>query len=633
MKTFILKISLTIIIGYFFYENVLTQLSIEKIIKELKSVELNLISYFFCLSIVNALLLSLRTQLILNHLGFNPSYINVFFVSFTRNFFSDLLPAKLGTLIYIFLIPKFLLADFKTAISAFVNLTFLDLFAVGFIILIFAFFLAVVTGYEINSFLYVLALILILISAIFCVHLGKIVKSLLRVLKIKPGSKLLDLIDFYGRLSEQKILIKLTFLAILQRFVKYFSYWILFLSIVNLYGITSAKAHFLNTVFGFITAELFVSLPVFTIGGIGSFHTGWTLAFNLLGFDKSLAVSTAVTHHLITQSWGALQGILGVICLVFLSNYFNQRQVLAKAPFFSIIFISFFVIFFVTFKIFAEQREISTNSKNLKIVCSDCNYLFDGIIENQTTGIYKIEYGNIVKVYDSQEWFEQNPVYDKFLDRIIFTQTRSLSRYAPGRIVQMKNGELKVLVENGVFGTPTSEGSIIFERDRKSILLLSDEGEKVLFPLVDIPGLEISKPRISENGKYLAFIANQPKKWHVWVYDLFKKEVISKFPGCEPWFETDDQIVYIHVTGGKRYIKRFLISDKTSQNLIDPFDGYLSFYFPITNNKKLAFSASKDSSAGLERGKFDLYEYEFESKQIRPVLKSNTLIRWAYPTN
>ncbi|MCS6893423.1 MAG: flippase-like domain-containing protein, partial [Deltaproteobacteria bacterium] len=262
-----LKICITILVFYFFLLEVLSISNFEVIEKELKSVNQRFLTLFLILSLTNALLFAVRTQLILNHYNYYPSLLSVYFVTMTRNFFSDLLPAKLGTLVYIYLLPRFLGTNYKLATSAFFHLTFLDIFAVGVLVLVLGGFASLTSKLNLTIYVYLAAVALLLTSILLIRVLPKFLKFALDKYSFRAHPNLQETLNLFENLNSSGIFTKLIGLALAQRFVKYFSYWILFLALVDIYGISSDSNPFFKAAFAFITAETFVSMPIFTIGG------------------------------------------------------------------------------------------------------------------------------------------------------------------------------------------------------------------------------------------------------------------------------------------------------------------------------------------------------------------------------
>ncbi|MCS6894499.1 MAG: hypothetical protein NZO16_08055, partial [Deltaproteobacteria bacterium] len=366
---------------------------------------------------------------------------------------------------------------------------------------------------------------------------------------------------------------------------------------------------------------------------IGAFQTGWLLGFSILGLDREIAVSTSISHHVLTQAWGVIQGVFGVLLLLTLSGFFNKIKILTKAPFYPVQILALLIVSSFWILVSESRGGMAVNIKNsLTEICNHCVLYFDGKIKNNTTGIYSLTNGQIKEVYDTKEWFEQFPYFDQRGDRLLFSQTKSLSRFAKGRILELKNGQVNVLIENGLFPSLTRDGSIVYERDRKEVLLFKDGKETKIFPLNEESEkhIELSKPRISPSGKLLAITVNKPSKWHIWVVDLTSNKVIANFRGCEPWFWTDEKIVYIRILDGKRNINIFDLNKRKETSLITPFENYVTFYFPHAVDSLLFFGASEDKNAGAERGVFDLFVYDQNQKKLLKLVESTTLIKWPF---
>lgn len=625
-----LKILISVVVFYYFLVNVLRFADFNSIAREIKSVNLSLLVNFFILSLTNALISATRTVVMLDYLGFKPSFLTSYFVTLTRNLFADLLPAKLGTLVYVWLIKRFLDVDYRSAVSAFAHVTVLDVIAVGFLVLIVGGLAGLVADQALGLWLFLIAVAIVVVGVLCVNYAPKILLKPLRSRSSALAAFIRDTLSAFVSLNEKGIFGKLLLLAVIQRFVKYFSYWILFLALVDLYGIDQSSAPFLRVVFAFITAEMFVSLPMFTVAGVGAFQTGWNLAFNILGFSQEIAVSTSFSHHVITQLWALVLGSTSIAVLFLFSGIFRGRFLFVPIKTVCTLAACLIIVNILALKLEGQALNV-TVTNSLRSVCSKCELYFDGIVENQTTGIYVLRDKTVEKVIDDPKKFEQFPFYDFRNNRVIYTETESLRRDAQGRIKAVSGPEITVLVERGLFASVVSDNRVIFERDRARIFQLKDGSESLIFPK-DGSRYELSKVRVSPNGRLIAFAVDRPSRWHVWVYDMETNNVISRFKGCEPWFDSDKSVVYIKIEGEKRTIRRYNFVNETETVLVEPFDEYVTFYFPSVKNNILLFSASRQHDANLERGQFDLFALKLDSKDAKPIklISSNSLIRWPF---
>ena len=93
--------------------------SLAEVVDLLRGISFRWIVLFLLLSFSMSLFRAWRSQLVLNASGYHPNTIALFLIILVRNFFSDLLPARLGTLIYIYLVQTRLGIAFGPAASSF----------------------------------------------------------------------------------------------------------------------------------------------------------------------------------------------------------------------------------------------------------------------------------------------------------------------------------------------------------------------------------------------------------------------------------------------------------------------------------------------------------------------------------
>jgi len=109
--------SLGVTIGIFSY--LLTQVSLRDAVRVILDANHSAVMMFLILSFTMSFFRMLRYQLVLELSGYSPGSIAMFLVVLVRNFFADLLPARLGTVIYIYLVNSRLGVPFGAATASF----------------------------------------------------------------------------------------------------------------------------------------------------------------------------------------------------------------------------------------------------------------------------------------------------------------------------------------------------------------------------------------------------------------------------------------------------------------------------------------------------------------------------------
>jgi uncharacterized membrane protein YbhN (UPF0104 family) len=257
------------------------------------------------------------------------SWRNILLVTFIRNSLIDLLPARIGSLSFIYVLNKRLNFAFETAASAFVVAFVLDFltlspFLVGAI-------LAVGLGSELISGPTLLTISLSFFGLISLV-LWKIV-PLARVL-LAAYRRILSLaaarektlaghsldkfeltIQSLSRIRGRRMFFPVFLLSLLIRLAKYISVYLLFFSLLRSHGLSLSDLNFGVFILGISGAELTSALPVKGLAGFGTWESAWALTFRLMGFDARLAIVSGIGIHLLTNAFEYALGIGSILIL------------------------------------------------------------------------------------------------------------------------------------------------------------------------------------------------------------------------------------------------------------------------------------------------------------------------------
>lgn len=259
------------------------------------------------------------------------SWPNIFLVTFIRNLFVDLFPARLGSLSYVYVLNKSLKYPFEAASSSFVLAFVLDFLTLS-PFLVFSI-LAVGLGQTsissgvllaISASFFVLILIVFWkISPLLAFGL-KVYRRILRALNLEDKKwartsveKILLTIEELDRIKLRKIGWPLFILSLGIRLAKYVSLYFLLYALLRSHGFSFENLSFSKTILGITGAELTSALPVKGIGGFGTWESAWALTLTLMGFETRIAIISSGVH-LITNLFEYLLGTLSIIALVLL---------------------------------------------------------------------------------------------------------------------------------------------------------------------------------------------------------------------------------------------------------------------------------------------------------------------------
>jgi uncharacterized protein (TIRG00374 family) len=321
-----IALSICLTAGVFFFLSRFT--SIERVVSILRGVDKRGVAMFFVLSMAMSFFRTWRYGLVLNISGHSPPQGPLFLIVLVRNFLSDILPARLGTLSFVYLATSRLGIPLSSSVSSFALSFLFDIAAlvpmvaaaallVGLshldtalpLLLASALFLAVVTGGIIFS-----------LPLIFGLS-GRIAGSL-PVLKNKWKNKWRDFCaEVEGELRharEEGVFLRLFSLSLLVRLSKYGSLYVLLHAFLRPLEYGARELSPAKIFLGLVSSELAASLPVSGIAGFGVYEGTWSLVFTLLGMPAELAATTGVSHHVFTQVYGYLLGAFSLLVLLVL---------------------------------------------------------------------------------------------------------------------------------------------------------------------------------------------------------------------------------------------------------------------------------------------------------------------------
>jgi uncharacterized protein (TIRG00374 family) len=286
------------------------------------------LALFVALSLLMSVFRTWRYRLVLAVSGHRPPPFPLFLVVLVRNFLSDLLPARLGTLSYVYLATSRLGVPLSGSAASFALSFLFDILALvpmigGAVLLAGASSLQWEAG-KAAAFALALAgvalLAVLLLPPLLSLG-GKIISSL----PIPGGrwrSRGREIMEDIGRevkaAREAGIFFRLFVLSLLVRLAKYGSLGVLLSALLKGSGLQKALLPPAKVFLGLVASEVSASLPVSGIAGFGAYEGTWSAVFTLLGMPAKVAATTGISHHLFTQVYGYSLGGAALVLLLLL---------------------------------------------------------------------------------------------------------------------------------------------------------------------------------------------------------------------------------------------------------------------------------------------------------------------------
>lgn len=263
------------------------------------------------------------------------SRLDILLVTFIRNLFVDLFPARIGSLSYIYVLNRRLNFSFETAASTFVVGFIFDFITLGPFVILSVLLVGLSATQLSGAVLLISAAFFLLLNGLI---LWKII-PIARVFHNVIGSMIsrfhlqshnwahiaLDkthmTINELEGIRKRRIHLKILWLSCAIRGAKYVSLYLLLLSLLHGFGLWATDISFFKTILGITGAELTGALPIKGLAGFGTWESAWALTFNLLGIDGTgvhaadLAVLSGIGLHLITNLFEYSLGILSILWL------------------------------------------------------------------------------------------------------------------------------------------------------------------------------------------------------------------------------------------------------------------------------------------------------------------------------
>jgi uncharacterized membrane protein YbhN (UPF0104 family) len=237
----------------------------------------------------------------------------------------DLLPARLGELVYIFLMRTRLGIEWGAAAASFALAFLFDILALAPLVVVGAWFLG---ASELSAPMLAVGGVVLLLASLGILYamqplcrFGKwIIAPFIRQ-KQKWAMFLGDVADSTSEslqlAREQKLFWPLLGLSLLVRSTKYAALYVMMLALLVPRGITPSELPLAQSFMALVSGEMAASLPASGIGGFGAYEGTLAWVLGLFGFSSETAAALSISHRLVTQVYGWITGLaaLGLLML------------------------------------------------------------------------------------------------------------------------------------------------------------------------------------------------------------------------------------------------------------------------------------------------------------------------------
>jgi uncharacterized membrane protein YbhN (UPF0104 family) len=257
------------------------------------------------------------------------TWSNMLLVTFIRNSLIDLLPARIGSLSYIYVLNRRLNFPFEAATSTFVVSFVLDFLTLSPFLVVAIIAVGLGTTAVSTFTLLWLAVVFFLLVFLFLWQIRPISGALFRIferlaaalnLENRQGVKLVRekfqlTIDSLSLIEKRRIYIPIFFLSLSIRLAKYVSVYALFFGLLRSHGYSFEELSFWTFILGLSGAELTSALPIKGLAGFGTWESAWALTFRLMNFDPGLAIVSGIGVHFLTNIFEYSLGVVSILIL------------------------------------------------------------------------------------------------------------------------------------------------------------------------------------------------------------------------------------------------------------------------------------------------------------------------------
>ena len=317
-------ISIGISAGLVYY--LLSRIELRDLVETLRNVHRPSLALFVAVSLGGLAARVARYWLLLE---VRPSFRDLALVTLVRNCLVDLLPARLGSLSFVYLATTRLNVPVQDSLATFFLALVFDMVAIAPLLVI----AILVVGGAVSSAgaaLAVLSFVLLAVSVVGVVFMAPVLDLGAAFMRRCAAGNRLGRVDLWTKLSglatdtaeqvrgvrQRGVLLPVLLVSLLVRIFKFGAYYVLLQAVLIPHDMPWGTLNFFEVFLGVAGAELSATLPIHGIAGLGTYEAAWTIGFTQLGFTEELAILSGFATHLISQVYDYSLGLAAMLWIM-----------------------------------------------------------------------------------------------------------------------------------------------------------------------------------------------------------------------------------------------------------------------------------------------------------------------------
>ena len=600
-----------------------------KVFNAIRSSSLTLFVLFISTALIGIWFRAMRYRILIESTGEPreniPDMKQMFIITSVRGMVVDLLPARLGELIYVALLKKFTNTSIPAGLTSLVFAMLLDIAILVPITVVLAFIIGFPTAAPLK-----IAIVAGVVVLGFYIGIRFILPVIARYFErfSQSGNKIIaTLYSLFDQLNQAietalkaGILLKVLIITVFVRILKYMGLLILF------YGLTSASFPDLAVISQFkvlsamIASEMTAALPIPTLMSFGAWEIGGMTFLSYFGAPPQDSLLALIALHIQTQSVDYGIGVVSLFLLFLSSNTTDSSQQSGRSRTKLVLVISTLIaLFAMTFSWYwfkeksAQQMQASTLASIPEEQRPAWLQDLEGYVvwSSSRSGNHDIMIMDLsdqsIRPLTTHPHTETHPRISPDGTKVAFI--RSIKKWQSWRaqrpwniwVMDINTGKEKRIVQTGTAPTWSKDGkTIYFQRTLGEVWSYDVESEKEtrLFQknTNGMPNEELLWPSISDDGRLAVSFKDRGTPTNIIADQSGKIDVISY--GCQIiWSPRNDFAIYVISGEGGKQENQFNKYDPVTGQSTKWLDlpGELSHeYFPRLDASQqfLVFAAS-----------------------------------------